>query len=196
MTPEEATARFYKHVWPHRALILRTACLLTRSTARAEDLAQETFMRAFSKMDQFDVFTTAVPWLMTILRNVQIDQVRVKSHAILTQARELDAEVPAGREILEERNPCDPVDLLEQFSDQTIIDALHLLPEEICWTLLLIDVQQISYEEAARILDVPAGTVKSRAHRGRQMLRDQLLGASAAEMPRHILGRKAQGRIS
>ena len=65
--------------------------------------------------------------------------------------------------------------LLEQFSDAEMIDALSRLPEEIRWTLLLVDVEGMDHKEAAGVLDVPVGTIKSRAHRGRMMLRDKLL---------------------
>jgi RNA polymerase sigma-70 factor (ECF subfamily) len=69
----------------------------------------------------------------------------------------------------------DPHALLQRFSDRHMIQALQCLPEEIRWTLLLVDVEGIDHAEAAAILGVPVGTVKSRAHRGRRMLREALL---------------------
>jgi RNA polymerase sigma-70 factor (ECF subfamily) len=71
-----------------------------------------------------------------------------------------------------------PESLLELFSDPQMIDALRELPEEIRWTLLLVDVQELDHAQAAEILDVPVGTIKSRAHRGRAMLKSKLIDAA------------------
>ena len=73
----------------------------------------------------------------------------------------------------------DPQAALEGFSDQEVIDALQALPAEIRWTLLLLDVEGLSIQEAAGVLEIPTGTIKSRAHRGRAMLREKLLPMAA-----------------
>lgn len=70
----------------------------------------------------------------------------------------------------------DAAALLEQFADVEVIKALQALPEEMRWTLLLVDVEGLDFATAAEILNVPVGTVKSRAHRGRAMLKEKLLG--------------------
>jgi len=72
----------------------------------------------------------------------------------------------------------DPEALLESFSDGDVIGALRSLPKDIRWTLLLADVEQLDYSEVAAVLDVPVGTVKSRVHRGRSLIKDALLPAA------------------
>src|SRR4051812_585052 len=76
MTQDEATRLFYKHVWPLRAVVLRTARYLTRDSAEADDLAQETLLKAYRSIATFDVSTQASAWLTAILRNTRIDRLR------------------------------------------------------------------------------------------------------------------------
>ena len=176
MTQEEQAQRFYAYVWPHRAVVLRTARFLSRNAAEAEDLAQETLMRAFRKIDQLDVADNPAGWLTSILRNVRIDQTRRRGEALLTKAQSLEADTVEAHSFSVPHKPNTTEEILETLSDQALIDALHELPEEIRWTILLVDIQEMAYDEAAEVLDVPAGTIKSRVYRGRQMLREALLG--------------------
>jgi RNA polymerase sigma-70 factor, ECF subfamily len=182
MKPKDATRRFYQHVWPLRATVLRTALFLTRNPAEADDLAQDTLMKAFNAIATFDSATNAKAWLLTILRNTRIDRLRsaarTSGDVSLDQA-ELDLPGPAPAAD-SSAAWSDPDAMVEQFSDQRIIDALHQLPEAIRWTLLLVDVEQLDFQFAAQILGVPPGTAKSRAHRGRQMLRELLSATPSA----------------
>jgi len=177
MTHEDATRLFNSHVWPQRAMVLRTAEFLTRRHADAEDLAQETLVKAFKSMAQFDPGTNVRAWLSTILRNTWIDRMRASGRQSMLSLDAIDLDVmdtsapthrPAGAEIAQ------PDVVMEEFSDAEMIEALKTLPEEIRWTLLLVDVEAIDHSQAAVILNIPEGTVKSRAHRGRRMLRDYL----------------------
>jgi RNA polymerase sigma-70 factor (ECF subfamily) len=180
LTQDEAAERFYRYLWPHRAAVLRTARYLAANAADADDLAQETFMRAFRHIDRFDTAGNAKGWLTTILRHVQIDRSRVRASALVAEARPLDPEGVAAAPVAPERDPRDVAAVLEAFSDQDLIGALRALPEEMRWTLLLVDVEQMDYEEVAAVVDVPVGTVKSRVFRARRVLRDRLL----AQAPR------------
>jgi RNA polymerase sigma-70 factor (ECF subfamily) len=148
---------------------------MTRDMAEAEDLAQEALMKAFRAMDTFDTELSPKAWLSMILKNTRIDRLRAASrHAKdISLEREM-IDVPDRRTgaVAETR---DPAEVLERLSDQTLIDALKKLPEEIRWTILLVDVEQMEQEEASLILDVPVGTVKSRLFRGRRLLREMLL---------------------
>ena len=193
MTPEDRVERFYAYIWPHRALVLRTARFLTRYASEAEDLAQEALMRAFRKIDQLDVTSNPAAWLTSILRHVRIDQTRLRAQTLLANAQNIDGlSVPAAA-VQAEHDPRNVEAILEELSDQTLVDALHALPEDIRWTVLLVDVEQMSYDEAAEIVDIPAGTVKSRVHRGRQMLRERLLaGNEMANRPGQETGRRVQ----
>jgi RNA polymerase sigma-70 factor (ECF subfamily) len=175
---ENAVKRFYALVWPFRADVLRAARMLTRHHAEADDLAQETLLKAFAAIDSFREGTDMRAWLMRILRNARIDKLRSKAREAGNVSLEAaDIDPPAGEESGADDDGAwnEPQRVLEAFSDHQIIVALRELPEEIRFTLLLVDVQQLDQAEAASILDVPVGTIKSRAHRGRAMLREKLL---------------------
>lgn len=185
MAREDATTRFYRLFWPWMPTVLRTARFLTRDGAEAEDLAQETMMKAFRFTNRFEEGTDAKSWLMAILRNTRIDRLRAAGKALQDVSLEqLDTDFPdpgaPETPSADASGPLTPEQILNDFSDQTLIDGLQHLPEEIRFTLLLVDVQQLDHAQAADVLGVPVGTVKSRAHRGRGMLRAYLETAHAA----------------
>ena len=177
---ETARRRFYDALWPHMPSVLRTAHLLCGGDAsEAEELAQETMLKAFRAIGQYRDGTDARAWLLTILRHARIDRVRAAAAApasVSLDALDHDpAAAPQEDELDADAAAEDPQALLEQFSDAEVIRALAALPEEIRWTLLLVDVQGMDHARAAEVLRVPVGTIKSRAHRGRRMLRGALL---------------------
>jgi RNA polymerase sigma-70 factor (ECF subfamily) len=184
MNQEEAKRLFYKHVWPLRAVVLRTARFLTRDAAEADDLAQETLLKAYRSIETFDVSTQAAAWLTAILRNTRIDRARAgrrESHNVSLESQGLETEArPSGREPI---NYSDAAAMLDQLGDDQLIEALRELPDEIRWTLLLVDVEQLDHAQAATVMGIPVGTVKSRAHRGRQMLREKLLASPVPQTP-------------
>jgi len=170
--------RFKRLAWPHLASLLRTARYLTRHPQEAEDVVQEAMLKAMKAIDSFKEGTDVKAWLMTILRRTHIDRLRAsrsRGYAVGLDGcdpGESRSEAAAPGELDDRwRNP---QKMLDQFEDRDMIEALTALPDEIRWTLLLIDVEQLDYAGAARVLEVPVGTVKSRAHRGRGMLRDRL----------------------
>lgn len=170
----DAEKRFYSEIWPHAASVLRLAKFLCRDEAEAEDLAQEVLLKSFRHLDQLRESTDTAAWLTKILRNTRIDRLRSQG------ARERDVSLdqiehdPPAAEEPGVQEFEDPEATLQQFSDRQVIESLLRLPEEIRWTLLLVDVQGMDQPEAASILEVPVGTVKSRLHRGRGMLRADL----------------------
>lgn len=174
MDQELATRRFYDLVWPHRADVLRVALFMARHQADAEDVAQETLLKAFRKISSFKEGSDAKPWLLMILRNTWLDRVRAAKAHPEKSVSDLSAE-PVMLENDQAVEWTEPADLLNEFSDQQMIDAMRQLPEEICWTLLLVDVQGLAQQEAADILEIPLGTVKSRLHRGHSMMKTLLL---------------------
>ena len=178
MQQDEAHRRFREVVWPQLPAVLRAALVLTGGhSAEAEDLAQETLLKAFRALDRLTDDRGVRAWLLAILRNTRIDRLRASK----VSARDVSLEDLGGE------NAAAPVDsdmavavenpeaMLQEFSDRQVIEALAKLPEEIRWTLLLVDVNQMDHRDAAEVMGVPVGTVKSRAHRGRTMLRDVLL---------------------
>jgi RNA polymerase sigma-70 factor (ECF subfamily) len=167
--------RFYAEIWPHAATVLRTAQFLCHDAAEADDLAQEVMLKAFKNLSQFRPGTDVKAWLMTILRNTRTDRLRAQaSHRRDVSLDQLATELQASPELPPDEPWNEPEAVLQEFSDQQVIHALKELPEEIRWTLLLVDVGGMDQAQAAEILDVPVGTVKSRAHRGRGMLREAL----------------------
>ena len=181
MDHDEATRQFYDLVWPHLPVVLRAARILTGCDAEAEDLAQDTMLKAFRGIAGFAPGTDVKAWLYTILRRARIDRIRSSSGSHGVASLDEIEHDPVDREHREDGAHVFPGwhggadELLNEFSDQQVIDALQELPEDIRLTLLLVDVEQVTMEEAARILEVPVGTVKSRSHRGRAMLRRALL---------------------
>ena len=177
---DDAIRRFHELVWPQRAAVLRIARILTGNDAEADDLAQETLLKAYRRIETFRLGTDIRAWLMTILRNTRIDRARASGQAsrqMSLEALEIEPAAPHAGAIESAADDVwrDPRQALNAFSDQQVIDALQRLPEEIRLTLLLIDVEGLDLKDAAEILEVPVGTIKSRAHRGRAMLREALL---------------------
>jgi RNA polymerase sigma-70 factor (ECF subfamily) len=171
----QSTKQFYDLLWPHRADVLRVARFLCRDHSVADDLAQETLIKGFRALDRTEVRRTNLKcWLLAILQNTWKDRLRASHAEVSVEALIEEPESgPTSPERADFRT--DPQSLIDGFSDQQIIDALKMLPEEIRWTLLLVDVEGLGIREAADILQVPGGTIKSRAFRGRAMLRRTLL---------------------
>ncbi|MCL4821677.1 MAG: sigma-70 family RNA polymerase sigma factor [Vicinamibacteria bacterium] len=154
--------RFLEEARPHFRAMYGTALRLTRNPADAEDLVQETLLRAFRGLDGYTPGTNARAWLFTILHRARLDAVRRDARRpVAVELEEADAPVPP------------PQDLLARGHEE-VEAALGRVPEVYRAALLLRDVEELSYEEIARMLDVPAGTVMSRIHRGRRLLRAAL----------------------
>lgn len=180
-TDDTRRERFQSEVWPEAAMLMRTAISMTPDSAEAEDLVQDTLLKAFKAINQLEPGTSPRSWLLTMLRRTWIDRWRRRERRPDGQAVDLDSVAELSTETSDSRVAgehddqwTDPQALLSRFADQEIINALHLLPEGNRWALLLVDVQSLSVDEAAKTLDVAPGTIKSRLHRGRAMLRDQL----------------------
>lgn len=178
---DDSVDKFHRLLWPQLANVLRVARILCGDAVEAEDLAQETMLRAYRAVERFTEGTDAKAWLLTILRNVRIDRIRSaasKPNKVSLDAMEADpadGSASLEQERISDQAWQDPAAVLNAFSDQQMIDAMNQLPEEIRLTLLLVDVEQMEHADAAKILEVPVGTIKSRTHRGRSMLRQALL---------------------
>jgi RNA polymerase sigma-70 factor (ECF subfamily) len=157
--------------------LYRTALRMTRSEAEAEDLVQETYIRAFRFRHQFTPGTNLKAWLFRILTNTFINQYRRK--AARPETTELDdveesilyrhmRDVSPGS-----ASPNPEAELIDNTLSSEVKDALEALPEKFRTTLLL-DVEGFSYKEIAEMLDIPIGTVMSRLHRGRKFLQKRL----------------------
>ena len=142
-----------------------TAYRMTGNAADAEDLVQDTLLRAFRGFDRFAAGTNLRAWLFTILYRVRADGLRRKSRVPPTE--ELDGEGPPVPP---------PQDALAQ-GGEDLERAIAALPEPFRVAVVLRDVEELSYGEIAEIMRVPMGTVMSRIHRGRALLRTALAGA-------------------
>ncbi|MEM9192260.1 MAG: sigma-70 family RNA polymerase sigma factor [Myxococcota bacterium] len=167
-----ARIEFDQAILPHIDELYGSAMRLTRASADAEDLVQEAIMRAWAFWDRFQPGTNARAWIHRILTNTFINGYRRKK-----REREAMAEVRAeGRARMEAENPAP----LDGVSDE-VDAALRDLPEEFRAAVLLVDGTGLSYREASDALDCPIGTVMSRLHRGRRLLKLRLRQYAAAE---------------
>jgi len=171
---DDATQRFRAEAWPLLPSLLRVARMLCRDEHAAEDLVQETMMRAYRHIEIFKPGTNMKAWLMTILRRTNIDlhrrdQRRIDAGSLDAYGAEVAALSPTQNE-----QWSNPSELLDRFEDEAIESALRSLAEPMRWTLLLVDVEQMSVPEAAAVLDTAEGTIKSRASRARAQLREAL----------------------
>jgi RNA polymerase sigma-70 factor, ECF subfamily len=157
---------------PYLDTVFRAAVMLCGHNPDAEDLAQTAFMKAFERFDTFELGTDCKGWLMRILRNTWIDKLRQKAVAGLKIA--LDETVLAQPQPPDLVVWSDAEDLLENFSDEVIIRAMKELSDEQRLTLFLIDVERMNINDAADILGVAPGTVKSRSSRARIQLKEKL----------------------
>ena len=179
MNSNDAAKEWQALVWPHLAAVLRVAQILSRHPVDAEDLAQETMLKSYRSLETFKQGSDVKAWLMTILRNTWRDRMRLaSSHVTIVSLEDelFDPEDESSAAALDWEKICEnPEEILNEIGDQQIIEALQILPVELRWTLLLVDVEGMDHEEAARLMGVPVGTIKSRAHRGRGLLRKALL---------------------
>lgn len=169
------------------------ALRMTRHAQRAEDLVADTYARAWKNLDQFQPGTNLRAWMYRIMTNTYINEYRKKNREpekVSVDAYDkldefhlfnrLAAEAPAGP---------DPVkDVINRLTNDDFREALDTLPEEYRAAIVLYDLRGLSYEETAKALDVPIGTVRSRLARGRRLLQTALhrhaVDAGLVEAPR------------
>jgi RNA polymerase sigma-70 factor (ECF subfamily) len=156
--------RFEAEALPHLRSLYGTAYRMTRNAHDAEDLVQETFLRAFRAFDGYTPGTNIRAWLHTILYRVRTDAFRRAGRS--PQTVELAGDGPSV--------PA-PQDALASGAED-LVRALDGLPEAFRTAVVLRDIQELSYDEIAGVLGVPIGTVMSRIHRGRAALRAALRG--------------------
>lgn len=167
---------FNRLVLPEVDVMWRVAMSLTRNRADAEDLVQESLLRAYKAIDSFDGRYPRA-WLLTILRNTERNRHRRRRPELLSDP-----------DIAEERGPRTESDEVERRAEDSEFDtavtaALAQLPENFRRVVELVDVDGLSYQEAADLLDVPLGTVMSRLHRARRRIRELLVPAGFGPGP-------------
>lgn len=176
LTPEELKKQsdFRSEMLPHLDALYNFALRLTMDPTDAEDLVQDTIVKAYRFFSSYEKGTNAKAWLFRILKNSYINNYRKKSK----RPNEVDYdEVSTFYETIR-ADQTDTSDLEERMYrdmlDDTVTKALEDLPEDFRSVVLLCDVEGFTYEEIANMLDVPIGTIRSRLHRGRNLLRAAL----------------------
>jgi RNA polymerase sigma-70 factor (ECF subfamily) len=176
-------AHFADQAMEHMPSLYSAALRMTRNPADAEDLVQETYLRAYRGFGGFSEGTNLKAWLYRILTNTFINRYRAKKRR--PEETDFDdvedfylyrrlgglEEARAGRSAEDE--------LMDLFPEQEVKEAVESLPENFRLAVLLADVEGFSYKEIAEILDIPIGTVMSRLHRGRKALQKRLYDFAA-----------------
>jgi RNA polymerase sigma-70 factor, ECF subfamily len=154
------------------------AMRMTRNPADAEDLVQETYLKAYRGFGGFQQGTNLKAWLYRILTNTFINQYRAKKRrpdeTDLDEAEDLYLYRRLGGLEAARAGRSAEDELMDFFTDSEVKEAVEALPEQFRMAVLLADVEGFSYKEIAAILDIPIGTVMSRLHRGRKALQKQL----------------------
>jgi len=167
-------SRFNDEMVPHMDLMYNYALHLTGDQEEADDLLQDTFLKAYRFFDKFEEGTNAKAWLYRIMRNTFINEYRRVKR--LPNHVEYDEQITPYQSL--PQDPRQSTDLRERIDAETFEDevavALAALPEKFKSVIVLRDVEDLPYEEIAEALDIPIGTVRSRLHRARAILFDQL----------------------
>jgi RNA polymerase sigma-70 factor (ECF subfamily) len=171
-------AEFAELAMEHMPSLYSAALRMTRNPADAEDLVQETYLKAYRAFGSFQAGTNLKAWLYRILTNTFINAYRSRKRR--PEQTELDdvedlylyrrlggLEAAAASRSAEDQ-------VLDHFTETDVKEALESLPEQFRMAVLLADVEGFSYKEIAEILDIPIGTVMSRLHRGRKALQKAL----------------------
>jgi len=169
------TSEFEGVALVHLDLLYRAALRLTHNRAEAEDLVQETWLRALRHFDQFDPGSNCRAWLLTILRNAFLNRVRREGREILESDM---AATEAGAARIEEASVArssPEEDFFQTVLHGDVDRALKTLPLPFRLVVTLADLEGLTYKEVAQVLDCPIGTVMSRLSRARQLLRKELV---------------------
>jgi RNA polymerase sigma-70 factor, ECF subfamily len=171
----ELSERFEREALPLLPGLYSAANRLTRNSADAEDLVQETFLRAYRGFHQFQAGTNLKAWLYRILTNTFINSYRKRQREPQTISDDgIEDWYLYSRMASEGLEPSAEASVIDSLPDEEVQEALSSLPEQFRIAVLLADVEGFSYKEIADIMDVPIGTVMSRLHRGRKALEKRL----------------------
>ena len=172
MAERSAAGRtFDEEALPHLDALYRVALRLTGDPSRAEDLVQDTMLKAYRSWRQYRPGTNAKGWLLTILRNTFINDYRRRK----LEPVPMDLEAVEPFAIFRDVAEADPEGaFFAQIVDEKVIEAIDALPTDFREVLVLSDMEGLSYAEIAAALEVPVGTVKSRLFRARRQLQAAL----------------------
>ena len=162
--------------------VYRVARHLVGSREEADDLVQEAYARAFRSWRSYQPGTNMRAWLLRILTNINIDRGRRQQRAPQMQPLEANDYYLYDRLAAEDGDGVsDEQRVVERLSQDDIVTALSAVPHDFRDVLVLVDLGDFSYADAAQILDIPVGTVMSRLHRGRRILKRELAESALEE---------------
>lgn len=163
---------FERVALPYLSHLYTAAFYLTRNEAEAEDLVQETCLRAFRFFDKFQPGTNCKAWLLSILRNLFVNRYRQKrAEPEMVDWKKIDQVYESIVEQGQNAEKENPESLLfSKLMDHEVEQALKELPEEYRTAIMLVDIEELTYEEAAKVMECAVGTIRSRVSRGRRLL--------------------------
>jgi RNA polymerase sigma-70 factor (ECF subfamily) len=172
---ERDRVRFEEEALELSDQVFRVARRMSGSREEAEDLVQDTYARAFRAWQQYQPGTNLRAWLLRILTNLNIDRGRRAQRSPDTQPLEEGDYFLYNKleSSLADENP-DEERVIERLSQNSVVEALAEVPHDFRDVIVLVDIGEFSYADAAQILDIPVGTVMSRLHRGRRILKQRL----------------------
>jgi len=173
-------AGFEEEALIHAEQLYRIALRLTGGPQAAEDLVQDTYLRAFRSWQSYKPGTNLAAWLATIMRNANLDELRRQSRRPVQEPLDDDGDYYLYNR-LAESGPQPQDEVLARLSGNAIVSALGDLPPNFREVVVLVDVGDFSYAEAADILGIPIGTVMSRLYRGRRLLKRALADQAGGE---------------
>lgn len=165
---------FEREFLPQVDALYTFAYHLTYNEEDANDLVQETYLKAYRFIDRYHENTNAKAWLFKILKNIFINQYRKKSkqptrvdyEEVINYHDEEDTSYSSYQDLREE--------MFQHMMGDEVTNAINTLPVDFRVVILLCDIEGFTYDEIAKIIDIPIGTVRSRLHRARNMLKDKL----------------------
>jgi RNA polymerase sigma-70 factor, ECF subfamily len=160
--------------------VYRVARRLVSTREEAEDLVQETYARAFRSWRSFQPGTNLRAWLFRILTNLNIDRGRREQRTPTLEPIE-EGDYYLYNRLEDAGAPQAEEQIVERLSQDGVVEALAAVPHDFRDVLVLVDIGDFSYKDAAQILDIPVGTVMSRLHRGRRVLKHELAERTVGE---------------